>query len=51
MEYQIGDFSRIVGLSADTIKHYERQNIVEPSRRGENGYLELLRERRDHPIP
>lgn len=38
MEYQIGDFSRIVGLSADTIKHYERQNIVEPSRRGENGY-------------
>lgn len=38
MEYRIGEFADIVGLTAYTLKHYEREQIVTPHTHPENGY-------------
>lgn len=35
--YQIGDVANIVGMSRDTLRHYEKQGLL-TSQRGENGY-------------
>ncbi len=37
---RIGDLARAAGVSADTIRHYERKGVLTPSRRSANGYRE-----------
>ena len=38
MKYYIGEFADIVGLTAHTLKHYERENIISPKFDSSNGY-------------
>ena len=33
-----GELARRCGVSADTIRHYERRGVIPPPERGENGY-------------
>lgn len=35
-----GELARAVGVSADTLHHYERKGVLAPSRRSANGYRE-----------
>lgn len=37
-EYRINELSKILNLSAETLRHYERLGIIHPRRDGENGY-------------
>ncbi|MCO7127217.1 MerR family transcriptional regulator [Sporolactobacillus shoreicorticis] len=32
MSYSIGEFSQLVGLSADTLRYYEKENLIYPNR-------------------
>lgn len=36
-EYQIGDVSKIVGLSCDALRFYEKKGIIKAKKK-ENGY-------------
>lgn len=38
------ELARLCGVSADTIRHYERVGVIPPARRGENGYRRYRRE-------
>jgi DNA-binding transcriptional MerR regulator len=35
-----GELARLVGVSADTLRHYERKGVLARPRRGPNGYRE-----------
>ena len=35
-----GELSRLAGVSADTLRHYERKGLLAPQRRSANGYRE-----------
>jgi DNA-binding transcriptional MerR regulator len=35
---QTGTLASLCGVSADTIRHYERLGVIQPATRGENGY-------------
>ena len=36
--YRIGDAARLSGVAASNIRYYEREGLVRPTLRGENGY-------------
>lgn len=36
-KYKIGDVANLMGLSRDTLRHYEKRGIL-TSQRGDNGY-------------
>lgn len=38
MNYTIGDFSKILGITVDTLRFYEKRGIVEPTKNKENNY-------------
>lgn len=35
-----GDLARLAGVSADTLRHYEKKGLLAPPHRGANGYRE-----------
>ena len=37
-EFQIGQAAKIFGLSPETIRYYERKNIISPAKNSDNGY-------------
>lgn len=45
MTYAIGEFSKIVGLSIDTLRYYEKEGLIYPQRTANN-----LRAYTDHDI-
>ena len=40
MSYQIGEVTKFLGITADTLRYYEKEGIVTPCRNPENGYRE-----------
>jgi DNA-binding transcriptional MerR regulator len=36
--YTVGQLATMAGVSADTVRHYERVGVLPPARRGANGY-------------
>lgn len=38
MKYRIGEFSKLLGVTVDTLKHYESLQIIEPLKDGKNNY-------------
>jgi DNA-binding transcriptional MerR regulator len=38
--FSSGELARMVGISADTLRHYERKRVLGPPRRAANGYRE-----------
>lgn len=36
MDYSIGEFSKLIGISAFTLRYYEKEELIAPQRR-ENG--------------
>lgn len=36
--YRIGEFSKITGLTTQTLRYYDREKILSPSYKEENGY-------------
>lgn len=36
MIYSIGDFSKVIGLSIDTLRYYEKEELICPNRDGNN---------------
>lgn len=36
--YRIGEFSKITGLTTQTLRYYDREKILSPSYKVENGY-------------
>lgn len=38
MKYSIGDIAHITGISRDRLRHYEKLQIITPSRSDENQY-------------
>ena len=38
MEYKIGEVSKILNISKEMIRYYEKQGILKPSRKEDNNY-------------
>ncbi len=38
MKYKIGEVSKFLGISADTIRYYEKEGIINPGKNIDNGY-------------
>jgi DNA-binding transcriptional MerR regulator len=38
--FRSGELARLAGVSADTLRHYERRGLLAPPRRSANGYRE-----------
>lgn len=36
MKYSIGQFAQVTGLSIDTLRYYEKQNLISPQRESNN---------------
>ena len=36
--YTIGELAKILGITAETIRYYERKNIIQPLHNEESGY-------------
>lgn len=42
--YSPGELAELVGVSTDTLRHYERKGVLSPPRRGPNGYRQYTPE-------
>lgn len=38
MKYSIGEFAEIIGVTTDTLRLYEKYNIITPTRDEKNNY-------------
>jgi DNA-binding transcriptional MerR regulator len=38
MNYKIGPFRRLTGLTEGTLRYYEKLGLLKPSRNGDNDY-------------
>lgn len=45
--YKISDFAREIGVSASTLREYEKKGLLIPSHRGINGYRYYSQEQVD----